>query len=217
MHRHAWSLVLLCLLSACSWWGTGAADCEKLEGRERDLCLSELARDEKKAMYCDDVEDEEQREKCFQEVAVVSCTPSLCEELKTFLTPSNCLEAVVQAGCATEHTAAPNEQVKRTAEQALAALRGDPSDPCSTLRGDEQDHCYQQRAIAEENPALCEEVKGERFAHLESNPPRDKCYVGLALSECDDTPCDEIRGGDLSFTIDGCRELVKRICAVDPQ
>ena len=85
------------------------------------------------------------------------------------------------------------------------------SDPCDELRGDKQDRCYQNIAWEKGDPSLCERVRGDRFAHLESNPAVDKCYFMVAVKLCSPWICDEI-GGEEGLSPTSCKQKISQEC-----
>lgn len=69
---------------------------------------------------------------------------------------------------------------------------------------DDPDHCYQNAAVEQGDPRVCEKITGADFAGSGSNPPKDKCYKRIAENTGDLGVCDKIEGGMYSYTREEC-------------
>lgn len=67
---------------------------------------------------------------------------------------------------------------------------------------DDPDHCFQNAAVQDADPDVCEKIKGGDFEN--SNPPKDKCYKMIAENTGDLSVCDEMEGGMYSYTKEEC-------------
>ncbi len=61
---------------------------------------------------------------------------------------------------------------------------------------EDSDHCYQQAAVSENNPEICDKI--------EYGPPRDKCHMMIAMNSMDTSYCNEAEWNPLWYSSDFC-------------
>ena len=215
------AILLLALLVSCSKKDIDYTqyDCNRLEGDERDACLYEKAQVLKDHTVCLDMVDVDLREKCILYLALNECDYRMCNDLRLRYRPEGCREEIsLRDSCegVLEAMQAAKEfdptDVVTTEDTREPGVTDYLDDNCANEDEEDRDHCYELQAMVMMDVTVCDRIRGERFEDLGSNPPRDKCYLKLAIEQCDVDLCRKIIGGQQSFSIDGCQQIVDQQC-----
>ena len=111
--------------------------CNKLDAEPRQQCLTELAKKNKDASYCEEIAQEAQKNSCYKEAAMTSLNLETCKKIKEYW----------QFGlCVTE----------------IAKGKSDIS-LCENLTGKSKSLCIYTVAIDTKNLSLCAETSVYRY------------------------------------------------------
>lgn len=219
LNRRLFFIGATVILASCAFVGSGR-ECNTLPEKKQAACFQEKALRMENPQLCYRITDFEQREKCYLLLAIETCDVSLCDNLRLLYRSDGCREEVaLRPECVSKILQdARTQKQKDVAPVSVPGVRQESdeeenvNDSCGPLQEEDRERCYLETALETSDVSWCDKIRGERFEHLGSNPPRDKCVMAVALEMCDPSLCDGIKGGAESFSATGCKQTISQKC-----